>query len=131
MFDKVTESPMAVYRRFLERGELAYQYSVDARAAIFYPRLVCPISGTDRLEWRVSDGFGTVHAVTVVHGQDRRHNVVLVDLDDGFRLLSRVEGVDPDRVRIGMRVKVRIQRPEASAGDQAPYPVFDLLPVAP
>ena len=122
MFDPVTESPMTTYLRYLERGELAYQYSPAADAAIFYPRLICPLTGSDRLEWRVSGGYGTVHAVTVLHSKEARHNVVLVDVDEGFRLLSRVEGIDPAAVAIGMRVKVRIHRPE---GNEAPYPVFD------
>lgn len=124
MAGRAAESPMAVYQRHLERGELAYQYSLAAKAAIFHPRLVCPLTGSDRLEWRVSSGLGTVYAVTVVHGRDNaRHNVVLVDLDDGFRMLSRVEGVAPESVLIGMRVRARI-RPAGNAGE-SPYPVFD------
>ena len=127
--ERVTEGPMAVYRRHLDRGELAYQWSPAAGAALFPPRLICPVSGTDRLEWRVSAGLGTVHAVTVVHtGRDARHNVVLVDLDEGFRLLSTVEGIAPEAVRIGLRVKARIK--SADNPDEAPYPVFDPLEAA-
>ena len=37
------------------------------------------------------------------------YNVVLVDLDEGVRLMSRVEGVDPHSVKIGQRVKARVQ----------------------
>jgi hypothetical protein len=32
--------------------------------------------------------------------------VVLVDLDDGVRLMSSTTGVDPARVQIGMRVSL-------------------------
>ena len=48
-------------------------------------------------------------------------NVALIDLDEGFRLMSRVEDIDPMQVRIGMRVKVRF-----NPGDdkQPPFPVF-------
>ena len=126
ILERAVESPMAVYRRHLARGELAYQYSSAAAAAVFYPRLVCPFTGSDRLEWRVSRGFGTVYAVTVVHAaKDARHNVVLVDLDEGFRLLSRVDGLPPESVRIGLRVKVRIHIP--ANADEEPYPVFEPL----
>ena len=126
MLEKAVESPMAVYRRHLEQGELAYQYSVGAKAAVFYPRIVCPFTGTDALEWRISTGVGTVYAVTVVHAsRDARHNVVLVDLDDGFRMMSSVEGIAPDAVFIGMRVKVQIKTP--GNADEAPYPVFEPL----
>jgi uncharacterized OB-fold protein len=42
-------------------------------------------------------------------------------MDEGFRLMSRVEGIDPMDVRIGMRVRFRVHQPD---GDEDPYPVF-------
>jgi uncharacterized OB-fold protein len=51
---------------------------------------------------------GTVHATTVVYTKDKPpHNVALIDLDEGFRLMSRRD-IDPMQVKIGMRVKVRM-----------------------
>ena len=57
--------------------------------------------------WRVSDGTGTVHATTTVHrrGEDP-YDLSLIDLDDGVRLMSRVVGLAPQDVRIGMRVRL-------------------------
>ena len=37
------------------------------------------------------------------------YNVVLVDLAEGVRLMSRIEGVDPYSVKIGQRVTTRVQ----------------------
>ena len=120
-----TESPLARYHRHLQAGELAYQYSPAADRAVFFPRLVCPFSGSTDLLWRVSRGLGTVYATTVVFPrQGDPYNVALIDLDEGFRMMSRVEGLAPERVRIGMRVRVRIL---PAAGDEAPMPVFDPL----
>ena len=48
-------------------------------------------------------------------------------MDEGFRLMSRVESIAPETVRIGMRVQVRVQPAE---GDEGPYPVFDLAEAA-
>jgi uncharacterized OB-fold protein len=36
------------------------------------------------------------------------YNVALVDLAEGPRLMSRIDGVAPDQVRIGMRVQARV-----------------------
>ena len=36
-------SPLGVYLEHLENGELAYQFSPDANAAVFYPRVICPV----------------------------------------------------------------------------------------
>jgi uncharacterized protein len=125
--DRVEESPLTIYQAHLEKGELAYQWSPDAKKAVFYPRILCPFTGCDRLEWRLSAGFGTVYATTVTHPREGApYNVALIDCDEGFRLMSRVEDIAPEAVRIGMRVKFRIHRP---GGDEPPYPVF--TPVEP
>ena len=115
-------SPLATYNSHLEKGELAYQFSLEANRAVFFPRVICPFTGSDKLEWRVSKGRGTVYATTVVHpAEGAPFNVALIDCDEGFRLMSRVEEIAPDAVKIGMRVKFRVHRP---GGDEAPIPVF-------
>ena len=121
--ERIEQSPLAVYQAHLEKGELAYQWSPEAGKAVFYPRVICPFTGSDRLEWRVSAGLGTVYATTVVHPvrEGAPYNVALIDCDEGFRLMSRVEDIAPLDVRIGMRVKFRVHPAD---GDEPPYPVF-------
>ena len=115
-------SPISIYQAHLARGELAYQFSTEAQRAVFFPRLICPYTGSDRLEWRISAGLGTVYATTVVHSADgRTFNVALIDCDEGFRLMSRVEDIEPMAVKIGMRVRFRVHTP---GGEEAPVPVF-------
>jgi len=115
-------SPLKTYVDHLGRGELAYQHSPAADRAVFYPRVVCPFTGGGTLEWRVSKGLGTVYATTVVHSTEGKpYNVALIDCDEGFRLMSRVEDIPPEQVAIGLRVRVRVHPAE---GGEAPYPVF-------
>ena len=116
------DSPLTTYIAHLERGELAYQFSPSTGGAVFYPRMIAPGTGKADLEWRVSKGLGLVHATTVVHPQQGQpYNVALIDVDEGFRMMSRVEDVPPEQVRIGMRVQFRVHRP---GGDDPPCPVF-------
>ncbi len=102
----MTRSPAAVFAEHAGRGELAYQVAPDG-TAVFPPRLAQPGTGL-ALAWRVSAGAGTVYATTVVRkrGAEPR-SLVLVDLDEGFRMMSRVDGVAPEAVAIGQRVQVR------------------------
>ena len=114
------KSPLGTYLEHLKKGELAYQVTASGEA-VFYPRAVAPLTGGD-LSWRLSRGLGTVYSTTVVYYRDEAPlNVALIDMDEGFRLMSRVEDIDPLQVKIGMRVKFR-----AHPGDQkqSPYPVF-------
>ncbi len=114
-------SPLSTYLDFLEKGILAFQRDADTGAAVFYPRVIAPRTGA-ALTWHHATGLGTVHATTVVHPQQGEpYNVALIDLDEGFRMMSRVEDISPTAVRIGMRVRFRTHRP---GGDEPPIPVF-------
>lgn len=118
----MAESPLAVYQAHLDKSELAYQWDKVANRAVFYPRVVSPYSGSTDLEWRVASGLGTVYATTVTHPfQGEGYNIALIDCDEGFRMMGRVEEIDPMAVKIGMRVKFRTH---PATENQPAYPVF-------
>lgn len=85
----------------------AYQRCEDCSAAIHPRRVLCPACGSRRLADERSAGRGVVYSTTTVHARDGSHNVALVDLDEGVRVMSEVVGIAPDDVRIGMGVRAR------------------------
>ena len=101
--------PEAHWHAALAEGRLLLQ-RVPGEAPFFPPRVMAPGSGDAGLEWFEAGGGGTVYSVTVVSPRPplAPYNVVLVDLDDGPRLMTRVDGIAPGDVRIGMRVRARI-----------------------
>lgn len=113
-------APALAYAEGLAAGELRFQHCPACEHAVFYPRVLCPHCGAESLEWRTSSGLGTVYATTVLHkrGADP-YNVCLVDLDEGFRMMSRVEGIAPESVAIGARVRVAVV-----AQDSEPLAMF-------
>jgi uncharacterized OB-fold protein len=123
----MAESPLTIYQSYIDKGQLAYQWDKAAARAVFYPRVVSPYSGGTDMEWRVASGLGTVYATTVTYPfKGEGYNIVLVDCDEGFRMMGRVEEIDPLAVKIGLRVKFRVHPAE---GDQPAYPVF--VPLVP
>jgi uncharacterized OB-fold protein len=62
------------------------------------------------LEWVPASGLGTVYSATVIRPKPPSppYNVCLIDLDEGPRMMSRVDGIPADAVKIGMRVKASI-----------------------
>lgn len=103
------KSPLAIYQEHLDRGELAYQVSVADGQAVFFPRVVAPRTGRSDLEWRVSRGVGTVYSSTVAYYKGEPPlNIALIDLDEGFRMMSRVAEMPAEAVKIGLRVKLRV-----------------------
>ncbi len=96
-------------------GRLSFQVCDACATRIAYPRVACPNCLSDRLTRSTARGTGTVHSFTTLHRAghpsmaDRvPYTVVLVDLDEGVRVLADLdddgdEGVAP---RIGMPVQV-------------------------
>lgn len=114
--------PEREYLAFLAQGRFMLQRSRASGRHVFYPRVVAPGSGDTDLEWVEASGKGTVYATTVVRQRPPAadYNVVLVDLDEGVRMMSRVEGVPPADVRIGLRVQARVR-----TGGDTPMVVFE------
>jgi uncharacterized OB-fold protein len=111
--------------------KLTYQTCNDCKAVVFYPRAHCTRCGGNNLKWNESKGIGTVYTFSVVvqsrhpFFRDRvPYAVAYIDLDEGFRMMSNIVGVqDPARtVKIGMRVKVRW---EDQPGGELSIPVFE------
>jgi len=87
------------------RQELLIPHCTDCGRAFWYPRITCPACLSENIDWRASAGAGEVHAVSVMH-RVTPYAVVLVDLDDGVRLMSNIVGVDAVDVTVGMRVRL-------------------------
>lgn len=119
--------PDAEFLRRLGAGDFCLQRCADCAAWVFYPRVLCPHCGADRLGWHRASGRGTVYSRAVLHRRPEKggpHAVVLVDLEEGPRMMSRLPGTDPADIRIGQPVTARIE-----TGEDGPVVVFD--PVAP
>ena len=104
--------PEAVFREHLAQGRFMIQRSASTGRYVFYPRVVAPGTGEADLEWVEASGEGTVYATTVTRRRPEQggdYNVALIDLAEGPRMMSRVVGIDPGAVTIGMKVRARIQ----------------------
>lgn len=86
------------------------QRSRSSGAFIFYPRVAEPRTGAIDLEWVEASGRGTVYSTTVIRQKPPKldYNLALIDLAEGPRMMSRVENVAPQEVKIGMAVRARI-----------------------
>lgn len=98
--------------------ELTYQVCDACAKVVFFPRRHCVHCLGTSLTRKVSKGEGTLYSYSVVRqNRDPRfeplgaYAVAWVDLDEGFRLLTNVVGVDDltTGLRIGQRVRVEWQ----------------------
>ncbi len=99
---------MATWRAHLAAGSFMLQRCMSCARHVYYPRVLCPHCASDALEWVEASGLGTVYSTTTVARRDElggNYNVALIDLDEGVRLMSRVDGLASEQARIGQRVR--------------------------
>ena len=108
--------------------ELRYPVCDTCGTVVFYPRAHCPHCLGRELTWHRSEGRGHVYSCTTVRSSRdpafrslAPYVVALVDLDEGFRLLTHVV-TDGAAVAIGARVTVDWQ----PCGETS-LPVFRLV----
>jgi uncharacterized OB-fold protein len=79
----------------------------------FYPRPFCPTCWSDDVEWKEASGRGTLYTYSIVHVNDLPpfnervpYIAAIVELDEGPRVMTNVEGTPFDQLRIGAAVEV-------------------------
>ena len=96
--------PEKRYYDYLAEGKFMIQRSKSSGNYVHYPRVMEPGTGAADLEWVEASGDGVVYATTV-----NRH-ICLIDLAEGPRMMSRVVGIAPTEVKIGMKVKAKVDK---------------------
>ena len=93
------------------------------------PKPLCPDCLSQEYTWAPLSGRGQVYSYTVMHRApatsfegDLPYVVALVELQEGVRIMSNIVHCPPDRVKVGMRVRVVYEdvTPEVSLFKFAP-----------
>ena len=117
--------PEQQFKNYLAEGKFMIQRCKSLDKFFFHPRVAFPGTGERDLEWVEASGIGTVHSTTCNRRLPEKggdFNLSLITLDEGPRMMARVEGIEPDKVEIGQKVKARI-----SSLNGEPAIFFDIL----
>jgi uncharacterized protein len=106
------------------RGELLFQRCKCCDKAMFPPALQCRYCGGSELGWETSGGKGSVYSWSVVWRPQIPaftipYVAVIVDLDEGYQILSNIIGCDPADICLGMRLRVEFH--EIGGNVHLPY----------
>ena len=96
-----------------KRHELLVQKCQDCQKIIFYPKLFCPQCLSSNLEWIKASGRGKIYSYMGVYSyqptefdDDLPYVVVIVELEEGVRMMSNIIGCSPEKVQCDMPVEV-------------------------
>jgi uncharacterized OB-fold protein len=106
-----TSAAAEPYWEGCRQHELRYQRCARCGAIAVRPSVVCTSCRSDELVWEVSAGTGRLYSWTVVwRPQQPAFQVpyapAIVELDEGYWLMSAVIGCEPDDLRADLRVRV-------------------------
>ncbi len=105
------KGPDAEFHDRLAAGRIDLPLCLGCGRFHFYPRLLCPHCGDTELAWQTASGRGEVYSTTVVRRKPERggdYNVCVIDLAEGVRMMTRVDGIAPTEVRIGMAITAHV-----------------------
>lgn len=106
-------------------GELHLQRCAECGRLRHPPTPMCPACRSTAVDTVVASGRGTVYSYTVHHHPPLPRIelplvVVLVELEEGVRIVSSMTGIEPDAVLVGLPVEVTFEEVE----DDLTLPLF-------
>jgi uncharacterized OB-fold protein len=110
----ITPDPTPTSQPFwdaLAAGRVEIQRCDDCSQWVYYPRARCSACLSDALTWTEVSGEGTVYTFTVARqpttpafADVEAPIIAVVELDEGPRVTTSLEHVEPADVTVGMRV---------------------------
>ena len=126
----VPDIETAPYWEGTAEGRLLIKHCDACGRDFFYPRSHCPRCWSSSTSWKEASGDGVVYTFTIVRQNDLPpfkerlpYVVAIVELAEGVRMTSNIEGISPEDVRCGMKVRVSF-REEARDEGSVFLPVF-------
>ncbi|WP_050616115.1 Zn-ribbon domain-containing OB-fold protein [Bacillus testis] len=96
-----------------EKKDLYFQRCANCHSYMHPPRPICNQCKSFDMEWVPSSGKGTIYSYVVYHrpvhpGFEVPYEVVLVEMEEGVRIVSNMVDCEPEDIYIGMPVELVI-----------------------
>ena len=104
---------------------LRVQRCRECQTYVFIPQPFCTECQSEELEWVESSGRGTLYSMTTVYRPQRPefeipYTVAIVELEEGWYMLTNLVGSPPEEMRVGMQLEVTFRR----MSDEVTLPLF-------
>jgi uncharacterized protein len=96
-----------------KEGRFLIRHCNACGADHYYPRPFCPTCWSDGVAWKQASGRATLYTYSIVHvndlppfGERVPYVAAVVELEEGPRVMTNIEGVEHDALHIGMQLVV-------------------------
>ncbi len=96
-----------------KENKLLFQKCEDCNEIIFFPKELCPKCMGHNLAWKESKGKGKIYTFTVTYDfappefmEDVPYALAIINLDEGFSMMSNIVECDFDKLTCEMPVEV-------------------------
>jgi uncharacterized OB-fold protein len=103
----------ADFYAFCAAGELRFQRCAACATWRHPPRARCAACGSDAVTWELASGRGQVYTWTITHrpldpgfADEVPYAVLVVEMEEGPRLVGNLRGLEPSALRLGLAVEV-------------------------
>ncbi len=118
------------YWEACKKHELRIQQCKKCGRFRHYPQEMCPSCHSLEFEWAQVSGRGKVYNLVVTHQafhpgfrDEVPYATVIIELDEGVRMVSRMADTKPEELEIGMPVEVAFE----DVTDEITLPMFKRL----
>jgi uncharacterized protein len=121
------DAASAPYWEAAKQGRLLIAACTTCGKLHHYPRAFCPHCWSEDVHPVQATGTGTLYTYSTVYVNDLApfkerlpYVAAIVELDEGPRLMTLIEGVEPDQLDVGMAVAA-VFRPVDDSDPDSPY----------
>ena len=107
----------AEFYAYCAAGELRFQRCTVCGTWRHPPRARCAVCGSDQSEWALATGDGKVYSWTITHraidpgfADEVPYAVVVVEMDEGPRLVGNLRELAPSELSLGLPVQVVFEK---------------------
>ena len=104
------------YRECARQGRLVFQRCEACGTLRHPPRVLCAECSSDQVSWVPSEGRGTIFSWTVTHQAPHPafagqvpYAVVVVELEEGVRIVASLRDLDPAQLELDLPVEVVLE----------------------
>ena len=120
MSDNPSSFTVSSFYKFVNEKRLMAAKCNECGTVLLPPKPMCTNCFSTNLKWIELEGAGKLLSYTIIHVAPERfqamtpYTVGIVELKNGLRLPGKICGVNPEEIKVGIKLKIDFEPPTDS-----------------